>query len=427
MNTSHTVRLGLLLTALLTVSAPIAASPVPRDIATRAAELIDNNFYDVERARKISDELKSAAKAGEFDALKDPRDLAAKLSERLYKYDRHFRVSFTKHESERESHPSMSAEAMDRRSGYGFRRVEMLPGAIGLIDMRMFADFEFGKPNEPARTTVDAALTMMSNADAVIIDLRNNGGGSPAMVGYLVSAFTPADANIYNNFHRRSDEFSERPGDFYLTPMLNVPLYVLISGRTASAAEATAYTLQAAHRAIIVGEKSAGAANPGGQFPIGEGFNIFISTGSPMNPVTKTNWEASGVQPDVAISAEDALLRAQILALERVLAANSNSPEHEETRWILEALRVEQGGAPKGPALAAYAGKYGDASIAVKGDTLMFVRGQRPPATLVRIKDDIFFVKGESFRRVLFDRESSGKIRGFQLARVGGDSVWFPK
>jgi len=106
--------------------------------------------------------------------------------------------------------------------------------------MRMFADFEFGKPNEPARRAVDAALTMMSNADAVIIDLRNNGGGSPAMVGYLVSAFTKPDANIYNEFRRRDERFSERPGDFYATPMLDVPVFVLISARTASAAEAAA-------------------------------------------------------------------------------------------------------------------------------------------------------------------------------------------
>ena len=130
--------------------------------------------------------------------------------------------------------------------------------------------------------------------DAVIIDLRYNGGGSPAMVGYLVSAFTPRDADIYNVFHGREGTESERPKDAYASPRLDVPLYVLISGLSASAAESTTYTLQAAHRATVVGEPSAGAANPGGEFPVGDGFNVFISTGTPVNPVTGKNWEGVG-------------------------------------------------------------------------------------------------------------------------------------
>jgi C-terminal processing protease CtpA/Prc len=141
----------------------------------------------------------------------------------------------------------------------------MLPGSIGYIDMRTFADFSFGKPDEPARKAMEAALTLVSTADAVIIDLRNNGGGSPAMVGYVVSAFTPPGANIYSEFHHRDHTDSERPKESDPKPRLDVPLYILISGRTASAAESTAYTLQAAKRATVVGAVSGGAAHPGGE------------------------------------------------------------------------------------------------------------------------------------------------------------------
>jgi hypothetical protein len=276
----------LMLLIALTLLGQLTATAAPRDIASRAAELIDNNFYDIERAHQIANEINAAARTGLFDEYKDPRDLAAALTERLRKHDHHFRVTFSREPNATEPRPGLSPEVMDRRNAYGFRRVEMLPGAIGLIDMRMFADFQFGKADEPARRAVEAALALIADADAVIIDLRNNGGGSPAMVGYLVSAFTPPDANIYNEFHQRDETFSERPAEFYSRPMLQVPLFVLISARTGSAAEAAAYTLQAAHRATIVGEASAGAANPGGYFPIGEGFNIFISTGTPINAVT---------------------------------------------------------------------------------------------------------------------------------------------
>lgn len=321
----------LALTVLGVITSPLATAG-PREVAERAATLIENNYFDGARAEKISEEIKSASQAGRFDALNDPRDLAATLTARLRAFDHHFKVTWSGGTAMSHQMASMSSEAMDRRSGYGFRRVEMLPGAIGLIDMRTFADFRFGKPGEPARQAVDAALTLVSNADAVIFDLRNNVGGSPAMVGYLVSAFTPPDAEIYNEFHRRDSRDSERPDQPFSRPMLHKPLLVLISGRTASAAEAFAYTLQAARRATIVGETSAGAANPGGEFPIEEGFNIFISTGTPINAVTGTNWEGVGVKPDVSVVAEHALVRAQILALEAVLAKGKSRSESGETQ-----------------------------------------------------------------------------------------------
>ncbi len=123
-----------------------------------------------------------------------------------------------------------------------------------------------------------------------------------------------------------------------------------------------AYTLQAAHRATIVGEPSGGAANPGGEFPIGAGLTLFISTGSPVNPVTGRNWEGAGVQPDVRLPAESALERTEILALEAILAKNPPATDAIETRWILEARRAQQS-APTGPALAEYAGAYAGAAF----------------------------------------------------------------
>ncbi|HKE93937.1 MAG TPA: S41 family peptidase [Povalibacter sp.] len=414
---------SLLMTLGVLVSQLAAAAP--RDVAERAATLIENNFYDAARARDIAGGIEAAARAGQFDGLHDPRDLAAALTTRLRSFDRHFNVIWSGNATVANQVAALPGEVMDRRGNYGFRRVEMLPGAIALIDMRMFADFRFDQPDEPARKAADAALAFISGADAVIVDLRSNGGGSPAMVGYLVSAFTPADAAIYNEFHRRDAQYSERPGEPYAKPMLDVPLFVLISGRTASAAESAAYTLQAAHRATVVGEVSAGAANPGGLFPIGEGFNIFISTGTPINAVTGGNWEGVGVKPDVAIVADRAPLRAQILALEAVLARRPDRPESRENQWILEALRVQEGGPGKGPSLQEYVGDYSGAKIVMQGSALLFFRGERPPVQLTRIRGDTFFVSDEPFRRVLFERARSGKVSGLQLVRNGSDTLWF--
>lgn len=416
------------------ISSCLAASAFASTESTveQVAVAIETNYFDAAKAKQIADQLRADLKAGAFASAKEPRVLASQLTTRLWPLDRHFRVVWSPPNSKSEekqpsaSAPTLSPEIMDRRTGYGFRRVELLPGAIGYIDMRFFADFSFDRPEEPARKAADAALQLISVADAVIIDLRDNGGGSPAMVGYLVSAFTKPDADIYNLFQRREGTESERPKQPYAKPLLETPLYILISGRTGSAAEAAAYTLQAARRAVIVGEPSSGAANPGGIFPLEDGFGVFVSTGTPINAVTGANWEGAGVKPHVPVPAEQALERAQLMALELIATQLPNRPETSETRWILEAMRAQRT-KPKGPALTDYRGAYGEATVSIENDRLLFKRGNRPAWTLLRLKDDTFFPKDEPTRRVRFERDAAGAIRGLELTYSSGQSMFFSR
>lgn len=417
-------RILALALGLLAASLALGAN---RDPIDRIADFIDNNYFDPAKAREVATGLRAAAKAGEFDAFGEPRALAAALTSRLRKIDRHFTVTWQGPTSTPE--PSRSAPAaafgqLDRRGAFGFRRVERLPGAIGYIDLRTFADFDTAKRDEPARRAADAALELISTADAVILDLRDNGGGSPAMVGYLVSAFTPADADIYNTFKSRDRTSSERPQQLHPRPRVDVPLYVLTSGRTGSAAESTAYTLQVAKRATIVGERSGGAANPGGFFPVGDGFNVFVSTGTPVNPITGTNWEGRGVEPDVDVAAEQALHRAQVIALETILARRPSDSGNIDAQWALDALRAEKL-APKGPPLADYAGRYGEALVEVLDGRLTLQQGNRLPWELSRLQHDTFFEAGEPSRRVVFERDAAGKVKGLEIRLSTGRTTWF--
>ena len=167
------------------------------------------------------------------------------------------------------------------------REGKVLPGNIGYIDMRGFADFAADGDQAP-RQAADAALALVAGTDALIFDLRDNGGGSPAMVGYLIGHFVPDGAKIYNIFKTRGEPDSDEAPSAPIAGQrrLDTPLYVLTSGRTASAAESFAYTLQAAKRASVVGEASAGGANPGGGAPLGDGLSVFISSGTPINPIS---------------------------------------------------------------------------------------------------------------------------------------------
>ncbi|MFT4254937.1 MAG: S41 family peptidase [Caulobacter sp.] len=419
----------LALTAgLSAVSVVQAAEVAPRPVVEGVAKAIADNYYDAAKGEAVAAQLRAEAAKGAYDRLTDPRDLATALSERLRPLDHHFNVSWSPPSADgpppaRGAIPiagPAGAPRTDpfRRGNYGVRRVEILGGNLGYIDMRMFAHFEFGEPDAPARKAIEAALQTVANTDAVIIDLRDNGGGSPAMVGYLSSAFTPKGADIYNTFKYRAGTESEAPKDWYPSPRLDAPLYVLISGRTGSAAEAFAYTLKNAKRAVIVGEASAGAANPGGPVPVAGGFSIFVSNGSPVSPVTGTNWEGDGVQPDVAVPSAKALDTARALALEAVLKTASG-PDAQDARWALEAVRAEAS-PPASKPLADYVGSYGGIEIVQVDGRIGMKRGRRPVTVLLPLGGEAFTVQGEPSRRVVFERDAKGSVIAFEAVSSDG-------
>lgn len=434
--------------AVLAASSALAQAPTPRASADEIARVIEDNYFDPAKGRSVAESLRAAAARGELDGFADPRDLATELTRRLKPQDAHFSAQYAPGApagaepggSRRVLRPAGGPPApgaagpvrvrvgpgpsdAERRGNYGFRRVEILPGAVGYLDMRSFAGFDFADPDAPARKAAEAALQLLSGTDAVIVDLRENGGGSPAMVGYLVSAFTPAGADIYNTFHERSGTTDERPAQTYPAPRLDVPIYVLTSGRTGSAAEAFAYTLQAAKRATVVGEASGGGANPGGYISTPGGWRVFVSTGAPINPITKTNWEGKGVQPDVAVPAGEALTRARRLALERIVASGRPEPQLTEARWALEAM--SPGAAPE---LTAYAGEYSGARIVVAGDALEWRRDRRPAQRLVPLAErDLFTVAEDPSRRLAFTRGPDGKIEAVELRAADGPTTRFRK
>ena len=403
------------------------ASASPRTDTDSVAKAIEDNFYDVARGKSIASDLRAAAAKGDFDAYDDNRELAAALTQRLKPLDAHFNVQWSpptaKDDNNKGDRRPPRSPPPTHGTQHGIRRVEILPGNIGYIDLRQFAHFEFGKPDQPARQAIDAALQLIAGTDAVIVDLRANGGGSPAMVGYLTSAFTPKGADIYNTFHRRQGTDSEAPGDWFPSPRLQVPLYVLESARTGSAAEAFAYTVKNAKRATIVGEASAGAANPRGEVDAGNGISVFVSSGTPISPITGKNWEGEGVIPDVAVASSQALETARRLALEKIVAERPQN-ESTEARWALDGLRAEaqprQSGSP-----AEYVGDFGPMTIAEDDGRLVVKRGRRPVVVLLPLGGDVFTVAADPNLRMTFARDGKHAVDALEVEGLDGRSSRF--
>jgi hypothetical protein len=202
---------------------------------------------------------------------------------------------------------------------------------------------------------------------------------------------------------------------------LDTPLYILVNGGTGSASESFPYTLQAAKRAVIVGEPTNGRANPGGFIRVAGGFTVFVSGGSPKNPITGKNWEGTGVVPDVAVASAGALDRAQDLALARLLTT-AQGADAAELRWLLAdrqapALRVDP---------APYVGSYGaDTSVSAANDTLVLNQGRR--ATPLRaVAPDVFVSMLDPLVHAQFERQA-GRVVALTLANPAGPIARFTR
>jgi hypothetical protein len=437
---------------------PAAALRVaPRAVVTRAATAIEREYFDVTRAKTVAADLRAAAAAGRFDAMTDPRDLASALTTRLQPIDRHFVVTWAtpvvapaappasaasgpavdpararpvaRPPTPRSRSPLLDADAQLRRN-FGFRRVDVLPGNVGLVQLDSFAPFSADAPAPSAREVADVALAFVARTGALIVDLRENGGGSPAMVGYLAGHFVPEDADVFNVFEQRDapDQSERSPVPIAdARRRTDVPLYVLVSARTGSAAESFAYTLQAAKRATIVGEPTGGAANPGRFVDLGDGLRLFVSFGRPVNPVTRSNWEGTGVRPDVQVPAADALLAAHELALNeqfrRLTAADSapaaDPPAVDELRWTLDAVRAQRQPARAANA-AEFAGAYGPRRVRADGSRLVLEHGRRPPKTLLPLGGDTYTLAEDPYVRFEFERDAGGRVAALVTRTVGG-------
>ena len=414
--------LGGVLAGLLAATAQAAE---PREVVGRVADQIAARYFDEARGAKLAGELRREAARGEYDRYTAPLDLAQALTVRLKPVDGHFQVVWS--EAPRAAPPPLqagaTAEQAERRRNFGFRAVEILPGGVAVVRMSYFAHFEGA--DGPAKQAADAVMAMTAGAEAVIFDLRDNGGGSPAMVGYLVGHFVPEGANVYNTFKSRGPDADERPTAPPKTGRrLDQPVYVVVSGRTASAAESFSYTLQAAKRALVVGEASAGGANPGALAPVGDGFAVFVSDGAPVNPITGKNWEGTGVAPDVAAPAGEALMKAEQLALTGVLQSQADPAVKTEARWALEAL----GPAAPVKAPADYVGVYGVRAIVEKDGRLTVVQSRRPPLLLKPVADDAFVVEDAAVpTRVTFDRDAAGRVAGMVQTLSSGQAARYAR
>lgn len=344
---------GLLLSTPATAQVRDEQPDLTIDAATRTQVIdgvlkrLNDSYIFPEVAKKMEAAIRERAQKKEYDQITSSAAFARKLTEDLQAVsrDKHLRVRYSHEavpEGQRRDEPTAEEREnyrrFSQRINHGFERVERLPGNIGYIDLRGFFDPELGKD------TVAAAMSFISNTDALIFDLRQNGGGDPAMVALISSYLFGAEPVHLNDLHWRE---GNRVEEFWTKPAAAAvryegkDIYVLTSARTFSGAEEFSYNLKNLKRATIVGETTGGGANPGGGFRVNAHFGMFVPTGYAQSPVTKTNWEGTGVKPDVDVPKEQALKTAHLMALKKAQAKASDEGAKRQYGMLIEQTQKE--------------------------------------------------------------------------------------
>ena len=314
-----------------------------REVIAGALDSLERFYFSRNIARRVANTIRSKEKSGGYSEVDSANRLARMLSEDLQSAasDLHLRVIYSAEpippkppgQQPRSAEQLARMKAFHARRNFGIVELSRLPGNLGYMDMRGFAD------TAVAADALANAMSFLSNTDALIIDLRNNRGGEPEMQVLLASYFFPA-RTLLSTF--TSDDPS-RIQENWTVPVrgpkyVDKPVYVLTSSRvTFSAAEGFSYVMQAFGKAKVVGEKTGGGSNPADGYIINRNFAIVIPYATPVVHVTHSNW-AGGVIPDIAANADSALRTAQIAALDSLLKGKPDDLTNER-RNALEELK----------------------------------------------------------------------------------------
>jgi hypothetical protein len=326
----------------------------------------------------MTDHLRSLSNTGLYKSIVDPQKLAAQLESDMQSVNRdgHLHIEYdtsfarellVSHQSVSQRNDSIALQR-DKSDNFMFNHVEILNGNIGYVQFTGFSDFI-----KEAKPTISSAFRFVANSNAIIIDLRTNGGGNPGMVKQVASYFVQERTHLNDIYERRRNKTKE----FWAEPedadnmKLSMPVYILTSKHTFSAAEDFTYAMQANKRAVIVGDTTGGGAHPAGPVPIGQGFVVYIPFARSINPITKTDWEGTGILPDVPVAADEALIKAQNLILTKQLANTATDKQKRRIQWCIEALRVhDYDKSLNVEVLKTYAGEYDRFNVFVKDNEL---------------------------------------------------------
>jgi hypothetical protein len=292
------------------------------DMVDNVCQLMMDHYVFPDVAKKICDTLRHNLSHGEYDVT-TYEALAELLSRDLKSVNQDLHLNVWSIPPDRYNQDTEKVDPITRQlhiirenavGSFDFKKIEILEGNIGYLELTKFKTI----PDPRLERMLEGAMDFLSNCSALILDLRRNNGGNHRMIQRFMSYFFEQPVPITGQYTRESCGIREYSTlkNFHHRHLVNIPLFVLVSSKTVSGPEEVAYDLQIEKRAVIIGEKTKGAANPSYFYRIKEKLLVCIPYGYAVHPKTQSNWEGTGVIPDVIIPADSALTTAIGLAKE---------------------------------------------------------------------------------------------------------------
>lgn len=391
-----------------------------RAIVAEVRRIISERYVLPERRPALDAVLAQGLALGRYDVA-DPAILAQRINADLERVgrDRHLTFRFDPAEAATRSAPraggapDMSAfERRVRSANHGVSELRVLPGNVRY----MAHDGALWIGPESA-AALENAMRFLIGGEAIIIDIRGHGGGSPDPSQYLLSHFMPADRPLYT-FYMNGE--TERVSTLPAVPagrVLGKPLYVLTSRTTASAAEEFAGNVAGYRLGELVGETTAGAGYMNAVMPIDGRFVLSVSTGRVVLASTGRDWEAVGISPTIPVASGQALDTAHVHALRRIVA---QAPAQERPRLeaLADGIAARLQPRPAALPLAAYAGRYGERTVIAQEGRLYFQRGTGSRTPLIPLGGNRFALDSDPGQHVAFV-VAGNRAAAFAIERPG--------
>lgn len=385
-------------------SAPI--EPQARaEVISSVADAFEHSYHDGERGAVIAEALRSASDRGELSA-DDVLQLAGELSDVVSEFDGHAHVIWDPDANAEELHHSDAWPDISARSNHGVERIEILPGNVGYLRLRYFAHPSF------AGDTLAAALQVLSNADAVILDLTYNTGGEPAAVQFLASYFIGPEPVLLDEVHWRDRGVEQLWSQSHLAgdDFYDIPLFILTSAATGSAAEGFVAAMNRFDRATTIGQTTYGATNLGGYVPCTHGFQAFVTSG--RSTLDDAPRDLEGIAPEIAAEAGEERDRAMSAAWSELYERAVDEQIRANLAWALaRSAALAADAQPSADARDALIGLYGDRRIYEENGRLFYRRGERAPEAMVMSEEGVFFLEALSHVRLNFIDLQGGRFQ----------------
>jgi hypothetical protein len=387
--------------------------------------LISERYVLPDAAQQVTDYLNEQFKNGAYDTLYNPVKFANALWTDLHESsnDNHFFIEYNPERARLVSaEKSRSAEEVekanmimgekDRLTNFGFTRVEILKGNVGYLDL----DF-FSNPDYAGETAV-AAMNFLANSDAVIIDLRDTPGGKPTMVQLLSSYFVRGTDQGRTHLNTLEQVYDGKIEQYWTIPyvpgkrMYDMDLYILTDRYTGSAAEEFTHNMKALDRAVIIGETTRGSGHNVDFEVIQDDFVMHLPVRRPVNPITGTGWERTGIEPHISVPGKQALDKAYLMALEKIIGKTPHADQEFRLNWAIDGVRARLKPVIINEAiLRKYAGQYGERKITYESGGLFYQR-TGPKYPLTPLKENLFAVEDLDYFRIEITTDKKGNVTG---------------